>query len=463
LLTSLILPTPLPGGDMKRVAVFGLALAGAAAARALVARGVEVVLSDDSITDEHRRFASELGCTIVPVVTQSDVASFLDGVDVLIPAPGVAPHHRIIVEALVVGVSVRTEIDIAYEWEQQRSGGPRPILGVTGTDGKTTTTMIAAALLRGGGRSVGEVGNTDLPFMAAIDQSFDAFVVECSSFRLQFTDFFRCDASVWLNLAPDHLDWHGSLHNYTNAKRRLWAHSKNDDVVIAPVANELILESARTTPARCVTFGLDAGDYKVSSGSLMSPHGIICSVDELWRALPHDITNSLAAAALVIESGLSDVGDVATPLHNFESAHHRIELVGHFDGSAWYDDSKATSPHAALTAIRSFDRIVLIAGGRNKDLDLAQMATEPKRMVGVIAIGDDAGAIRNAFEGVCPVREAMSMDEAVVLAHGMATAGATVLLSPGCTSYDWYNNYNERGDDFQDKVRNYFNRTESSS
>ena len=448
---------------MKRVAVFGLAIAGAAAARALVVRGIEVVLSDDAITDEQRHLAGELGCTIVPVATQSDIAAFLDGVDVLIPAPGVAAHHRVIVEALARGISVRTEIDIAYEWEQQRSGGPRPILGVTGTDGKTTTTMITAALLRGGGRTVGEVGNTDLPFMAAIDQPFDAFVVECSSFRLQFTDAFRCDASVWLNLAPDHLDWHGSLESYTEAKRRLWAYSRTSDVVIAPVDNEIILESARATSARCVTFGLDAGDYTVSSGSLVSPLGVICSVDELWRSLPHDITNSLAAAALVIESGLSAVGEVAAPLHNFESAHHRIELIGHFDGSAWYDDSKATSPHAALTAIRSFEHVVLIAGGRNKDLDLAQMATEPKRMAGVVAIGDDADAIRRAFEGVCVVRDAMSMDEAVALAHGMAKNGETVLLSPGCTSYDWYNNYNERGDDFQDKVRQYFARTESSS
>ena len=448
---------------MRRVAVFGLALTGAAAARALVARGIEVVLSDDAITDAHRLLAHELGCTIIPVVTQTDLVSFLEGVDVLIPAPGVAQHHRVVVEALVRGVSVRTEIDIAYEWEQQRSGGPRPILGVTGTDGKTTTTMIAAALLRASGRSVGEVGNTDLPFMAAIDQPFDAFVVECSSFRLQFTDVFRCDASVWLNLAPDHLDWHGSLNNYMEAKRRLWAYSQSSDVVIAPVHNEMILEAARATPARCVTFGLDAGDYRVSSESLISPHGVICSVNELWRSLPHDITNSLAAAALAIESGLSVAGDVATPLHSFESAHHRIELVGHFDGSAWYDDSKATSPHAALTAIRSFDHIVLIAGGRNKNLDLAQMATEPRRMVGVVAIGDDADAIRHAFEGVCVVRNATSMEEAVDLAHGMTEGGATVLLSPGCTSYDWYSNYNERGDDFQAKVRKYFNRTESSS
>lgn len=448
---------------MKRVAVFGLALAGAAAARALVARGIDVVLSDDAITDEHRRFARELGCTIFPIVAQSDLGAFFDGVDVLIPAPGVAPHHRVIVEALVRKISVRTEIDIAYEWEQQRSGGPRPILGVTGTDGKTTTTMITAALLRDSGRAVGEVGNTDLPFMAAIDQPFDAFVVECSSFRLQFTDLFRCDASVWLNLAPDHLDWHGSFENYTEAKRRLWAHSQPDDVLVAPVNNATILDAARSSGSHCVTFGIDSGDYTVADGSLVCAHGVICSVDELWRALPHDITNSLAAAALVIESGLSAVGDVAAPLHAFESAHHRIEHVGRFGTSDWYDDSKATSPHAALTAIRSFKNIVLIAGGRNKDLDLTQMATEPKRMAGVVAIGDDAESIRHAFEGICVVREARSMTEAVAMADAIAQNGETVLLSPGCTSYDWYKNYNERGDDFQEKVRQHFHRTESSS
>ena len=445
---------------MKRVAVFGLALAGAAAARALVLRGIEVVLSDDALTDSHRELAAELACTIVAVDTPSGLANFLEGVDVLIPAPGVAPHHRVIAFALAHNVSVRTEIDIAYEWELQRPNGPRPILGVTGTDGKTTTTMIAAALLRARGRSVGEVGNTDLPFMSAIDQPFDAFVVECSSFRLQFTDMFRCDASVWLNLAPDHLDWHGSFEKYTEAKQRLWAHCRPGDVVVAPTNNMAIVDFARQTASRCVTFGLDSGDYRLENGSLVCDHGVICGVDQLWRAMPHDISNSLAAAALVVESGLCGIDEVASPLHTFESAHHRIELVGHFEGVAWYDDSKATSPHAALTAIRAFDRVVLIAGGRNKDLDLSHMASEPKRMVGVVAIGDDADKVIEAFREVCPVQMASSMREAVACASGLAEKNSTVLLSPGCTSYDWYNNYNERGDDFQRAVREYFNQSE---
>jgi UDP-N-acetylmuramoylalanine--D-glutamate ligase len=177
--------------------------------------------------------------------------------------------------------------------------------------------------------------------------------------------------------------------------------------------------------------------------------------------MPHDITNSLAAAALVVESGLVSADAIANALSNFESAHHRIEFIGEHKGSAWYDDSKATSPHAALTAIRAFDRLVLIAGGRNKGLDLSLMASEPARMLGVVAIGDDASLIAAAFEGVCPVRTAANMHEAVAEAALLAEPGTAVVLSPGCTSYDWYRNYNERGEHFTQCVSDYFEGTSS--
>lgn len=453
-------PIHLPGGDAMRAAVFGLGRAGEATARALVLHDYDVVLSDDNLSTGHQQLASELSCELLSVDNSSSRSQFLEGVDLLVPAPGVAPHHPVIVSALKKGIAVRSEIDIAYEWEQMRAGGPRPILGVTGTDGKTTTTMMAAELLRSQGRSVGEVGNTDLPFVTAVDQPFDAFVVECSSFRLNFTTAFRCDASAWLNLAPDHLDWHGSIEEYTAAKRQMWAHVTSIDVVVAPAGNSMIVDVAHSSGARCVTFGIDSGDYRVEHGSLVCPSGEIMATSDLWRSLPHDITNSLAATAMVIESGLCDVKEVSIPLGAFESAHHRIELVGQFEESAWYDDSKATSPHAALAAIRSFDRIVLIAGGRNKDLDLSQMATEASRVIGVVAIGEDSDAVAEAFAGKCPVRIAGSMSQAVAEAHGLIRDGATVLLSPGCTSYDWYANYNERGDDFQRQVREHFKSSE---
>lgn len=441
---------------MKRVAVFGLALTGTAVARALTHRGIEVVLGDDRLTDEHRALARELKCPLVDALSSTAIDELFDGVDTLIPAPGVPPRHRVITSAVSRGLFIRSEIDVAYEWEQQRVGGPRPILGVTGTDGKTTTTMIAAHLLRSAGLQTAEVGNTDVPFMAAIDESLDAFVVECSSFRLQYLSQFRCDASVWLNIAPDHLDWHPDFEHYVAAKKNMWKHSRSTDTAIAPYGNELIVTAAQQSGAKVVTFGGDGGDYRIVKNELVSPHGSMMKVDDLWRSMPHDVTNSLAAAAMVLETGLGALDVVAHGLRTFESAHHRIEFVGEFENTRWFNDSKATSPHAALTAIRAFDRLVLIAGGRNKDLDLNQMATEPHRMSGVVAIGDDAPLIENAFAGICPVVRANSMNEAVRSAHHLASKGDAVVLSPGCTSYDWYKNYGERGDDFMRAVRAYF-------
>ncbi len=450
------MPIRLLGDDMNRVAVFGLALTGRAVATALSSRGIDIVVSDDVDTSDNRSFADLVNASWVSMGESTSIDRFLDGVDTLMPAPGVPLHHEVIRRALEKGISIRTEIDVAYEWEQQRAGGARPILGITGTDGKTTTTMLTAAILRANDMRVAEVGNTDVPFMAALGDDVDAFVVECSSFRLQFTDMFRCNASVWLNLAPDHLDWHGSLANYTDAKKKLWAHALAEDVAVASADHPMIVEAAHQSGARVVTFGLSQGDYRFESGVLLSPHGVVTTQKDLWRSMPHDITNSLAAAALAVESGLCLVNGVSVPLRSFTSAHHRIELVGEFNGSSWYDDSKATSPHAALTAIRAFNDVVLIAGGRNKDLDLNQLAAEPGRMRGVVAIGDDAQLVADAFSGICPVINAQSMKDAVAAAADMATAGVSVLLSPGCTSYDWYRNYNERGDDFQLQVRTFF-------
>lgn len=443
---------------MKRVGVFGLGVAGTAVARALAGRDISVVLADDATSPTHRALAAELGADLVEMSGAGATGEFLSGIDTLIPAPGVPPRHAVIVGAQHASIPVRTEIDVAYEWESSRPGGGRPLLGVTGTDGKTTTTMLTGALLRTSGLKALEVGNTDVPFMAALDESVDAFVVECSSFRLRYTTMFRCAASVWLNLAPDHLDWHVSLEDYAAAKANLWAHVRTDDVAVAPAGDTRIESYAKNSGARVVTFGGPEADYRCERDVLAGPHGVIAPVSCLRRAMPHDISNALAAVALVESSGLLDGGApaVRTTLANFEPPHHRIEFVGEFAGSRWYDDSKATSPHAALTAIRAFDRIVLIAGGRNKDLDLSAMASEPSRMHAVVAIGDDAESIEAAFSGVCTVVRAASMAEAVARAAAMSSPGVDVLLSPGCTSYDWYNNYSERGSDFAEKVRAHF-------
>ena len=434
--------------------MFGLGVAGMAVASALHNRGETVILADDEFTKEHGDFARTLNCEFVDMTDEKTAVNILQRINRLAPAPGISESHHVITAARQMGLTIASELELAYNFEEQRNGGPRPMLGITGTDGKTTTTLMTAAMLHAAGHKSMAVGNTDTPLIAALDTDTQVFAVECSSFRLANCEHFRTRASVWLNIAPDHLDWHTNMESYSTAKAQLWAHTRAGDVAVAPADDARILQIAQQSTARTVTFGSVQGDYHAQDGRLNSPHGAIMNISDMKRAMPHDITNALAAAAISIESGLVEPSHVARALAEFDNAPHRIEYVETIDGVKWFNDSKATSPHASAVAINSFQNIVLIAGGRNKGLDLSELADQPKRMKAVVAIGDDAPEIEKAFDGVCRVVRGGSMQEAVQLARTLAVSGDVVLLSPACTSYDWYNNYMERGEDFMQCVRN---------
>jgi UDP-N-acetylmuramoylalanine--D-glutamate ligase len=434
--------------------VFGLGIAGTAVARALAARGIEPVLVDDKDAPSHHALAAELGVGFHPAPDLGTLSSLVKDVDFVMPAPGIPETHPIFAVSADLGREAMSEIELAYRWEQERRGGPRPMVGITGTDGKTTTTLLAAAMIRESGHRVAAVGNTETPLIAALADDVDAFVVECSSFRLALTRDFRVEAGVWLNLAPDHLDWHRDMVAYRAAKARIWSASRVDDVAVAPSADPSIVTAARASMARVVTFGV-AGedDYVLADGRLFASGAELIAAADMPRALPHDITNSLAAAAAVLESGTGSLSGVATALRSGRPAHHRIEFVAEAGGVAWYDDSKATSPHAVSTALRAFPSIVLIAGGRNKGLDLAGIAQAGAAVKAVVGIGESGDEIIRHFSGRCPSALATSMGEAVEHAASFAAPGDVVLLSPGCTSFDWYRNYEERGRDFADTVR----------
>jgi UDP-N-acetylmuramoylalanine--D-glutamate ligase len=437
----------------QRAMVYGLAVSGVATARALLARGYKVTVADDRPTPEALAAARQLGIDLYEAPSPPKIERLVERADVVVPSPGIPEDHSLIVAAQRVGVPVRSEIDLAYEWESARPGGARPMLAVTGTDGKTTTTMLATSMLDASGVSAIDAGNTDTPLVSALDFDVEAFVVECTSFQLARTSCFRPVAAAWLNLAEDHLDWHASMATYGAAKSRIWLHQQSFDAAIGFVDDPVVMDSLATAPGRHVTFGPAGADYHEAEGWLVGPQGRLAEVASLRRRLPHDITNALAAAALVLEPGLATVDGVAAALAVFEGPHHRIERVAERDGVEYYDDSKATTPHAALTAIRSFEQVVLVAGGRNKGLDLTAMAGAPERMRAVVAIGEATSEVEAAFAGVCAVTAADTMDGAVVLARDLAQAGDVVLLSPGCASFDWYRGYAERGDDFVRAVR----------
>lgn len=443
---------------MARALVYGLAVAGAATVRAMTARGVDVVAADDADTRQRRALAADLGVDLVIAPDDRELASLVERSDVVVPAPGVPEDHRVMSIARDRNRRLASEIELAYEWEQERPGGARPMLAVTGTDGKTTTTLWAVEMLAAGGCRAVAAGNTDVPLVAALDLDVDAFVVECTSFRLALTEHFRGEAAAWLNLAPDHLNWHRSMATYSAAKNKIYAQQRPDDVAIGFALDAEVMRQLDQAPARHVTFGADDADYRVVDDALVGPVGTLASVASLRRRLPHDLTNGLAAAALVLESRLADREAVASGLASFVGPPHRIELVGTADGVEWYNDSKATTPHAASVAIAGFDSVVLIAGGRNKGLDLAPMAAHADRVRALVAVGEAADVIADAFAGAVPstrILRASTMPEAVDVAGAAARPGDVVLLSPGCASFDWYpdGGYEARGDHFRELVR----------
>ena len=247
--------------------VYGLAVAGASTVRALRQRDIDVVVVDDDITAERAAMAAELDVELLGSMEQQALDRLVASCDLVSPSPGIPETHPVVDAARRHDVTLASEIELAYRWEQERPGGPRPMLAVTGTDGKTTTTLLTVEILRAAGLRTVDAGNTSTPLVDAIDQELDAFVVECTSFRLAWTPTFRAEAAVWLNLAPDHLNWHASMATYEAAKARIFTNQRPTDTAIGfasdPVGHAQSCECARAdrlVRARCR--GLPACDRR---------------------------------------------------------------------------------------------------------------------------------------------------------------------------------------------------------
>ncbi len=434
-------------GAPGRALVVGLGVAGEAAARRLRERGWSVDVVEDQPGETSRKRSAALAAE--GVVTHErpgldELVALAAGADLVVPSPPVPPSHPAITAAVAGGVAVWSEFELAARWSTL------PLVAVTGTNGKTTVTTLVEHMLRASGLRTVSAGNNDLPLVDALadEAELDVVVVEASSFRLQFTERFCPAVATWLNHAEDHLDWHPSMEHYTSAKARVWAAQGPDQVAVANAEDPVVLASASAARSRLVTFGLRTGDWRVEGDRLVMPYGdTLLRVDALRRSLPHDLTNALAATATAMAAGAS-LDAARQILTSFRGLAHRISLVAEHEGVSYYDDSKATDPHAAATAVAGFASVVLIAGGRNKGLDLSTLALSADRIRAVVAIGEAAGEVERAFAGLVPVTVAASMGDAVVAARWAARPGDAVLLSPGCASFDWYSSYAERGDDF---------------
>jgi UDP-N-acetylmuramoylalanine--D-glutamate ligase len=440
-----------------RVLVVGLAATGAAVVSYTRDAGHDVTVVDDAPGTSEAyvarvRRAQADGAVVVERPGVAEAASLGRDADLVVPSPGVHPDHPALVAAHDAGVPVRSEIDLAAARLRARPDGPR-LIAVTGTNGKTTVTTLIDAVLREAGIASVAAGNIGRPLLDAAGDDVDVIVAEVSSFQLAFiTDAFAPDVAVLLNVAEDHLDWHGSVDAYAQAKAELFRHQTRSGLLVVNRDDPVALALAAGAPGAVVRFGAGMpapGDYGVVGTDLVGPPGVLAAAPA--SRAPHDAANALAAAAGALAVG-ADVDAVARVLEHFVGLAHRVQMVGERAGVRYYDDSKATNPHATAAALAGFEHVVLIAGGRNKGLDLGGLRAHAARLRGVVAIGDAAAEVEAAFAQVVTVVRADSMGAAVHAASRLAHPGDAVLLSPACASFDWYESYAARGDDFARQV-----------
>jgi UDP-N-acetylmuramoylalanine--D-glutamate ligase len=440
------------------VLVCGAGVAGASAARALLRLGSPVQLTDRVESDAVAALAG-LGAQFMGALE-----SVPQGVDLVVTSPGWRPDHPLFADAALRGVEVIGELEFAW---RLRGANAAPWLAVTGTNGKTTTVRMLESILRAAGARALAVGNVGVPVIDAVlaDEPYDVLAVEMSSFQLYWSATVAPAAGALLNIAPDHLDWHGSLEDYASIKTKVWAGlvavGNLDDPAVARALHDATAQTrvgfTLRSPAR--------GNFGVRDGVLVdaayASDVALLAESEVRPSGPHNVANALAAAALARAHGV-EVEAVAAGLRNFEPDPHRNELVFTRDGVMWVDDSKATNPHAALASLLAYPRVVWIAGGQLKGAPVDELvATVAPRLTGAVLLGADRALLMQALRRHAPdvpVIEVSSTDdgamtEAVRAAAGFARPGDTVLLAPAAASYDMFTGYAARGTAFADAAR----------
>jgi UDP-N-acetylmuramoylalanine--D-glutamate ligase len=441
------------GYDGRRVVVAGLGLSGLAAARALLDRGATVVAVDGRDDEAARQAAEELRAGGAEV-RLGDAETAVEA-DLVVTSPGWRPDQPLLVASARAGIEVIGEPELA--WRLRPDGAP-PWLGVTGTNGKTTTVGLLAAMLGAAGRHTVAAGNVGLPLVDAVlaRPAYDVLAVELSSFQLHWSSTLRCVAASVLNVADDHVDWHGSFAAYAEDKARIL---RGDPVAVVNLDDPGSI-AASAGASRQIGFtvtGAAEGRYAVRSGSLVDPSGaVLAAPGELRLPGGHNVANALAAAALAATQGAAPEA-IRAGIRGYAADHHRNEPVASGAGVTWVDDSKATNPHAAAASLSAYPSVVWIAGGLLKGAAVDDLvAAEAHRLRAAVLIGRDRAAIAAALARHAPdvpvvtidTADTDGMDEAVRSAADLARPGDTVLLAPAAASMDMFRDYAERGDRF---------------
>ncbi|MDR1711728.1 MAG: UDP-N-acetylmuramoyl-L-alanine--D-glutamate ligase [Propionibacteriaceae bacterium] len=471
---SVAADSPQAGFAGRRVVVAGLGASGYAAADALLEQGAAVVALDDADSVGNQEKAKILETLGAEVRLGAGASAALPPADLVIASPGWPMWHPLFQQAQQRGTPIWGEVELAWRLRDPST----PWLGVTGTNGKTTTTSMLAAMLAAAGLRTAAVGNIGRPIMEAVLDEFhyDVLAVELSSFQLHWAHSVSLHSAVVLNVEPDHMEWYaGDMGEYTLDKGRIYQRVQQACVynVADPTTERLVVDADVVEGARAIgfTLGVPAPSMLgVVDGLLVDRAFIpqrrdsaveIAKVSDVRPAAPHNVANALAAAALARSFGVHPK-HIAEGLRSLEPGDHRIQLVAEVNSVRYVDDSKATNPHAAAASLAAFDSVVWIAGGQAKGVSFDDLVAQvAPKLRGVALLGVDQDVIARALAQHAPdvpvfatrSGENEAMRELVGWAASIAAPGDVVLLAPGCASRDMYVDYAARGDSFAAEVR----------
>ncbi|HBC91881.1 MAG TPA: UDP-N-acetylmuramoyl-L-alanine--D-glutamate ligase [Pelotomaculum sp.] len=442
----------------KRVLVVGAGKSGLAVAHFLINKGAAVVLADSSNPAYPGGELDRLAAAGVHLSLGGYPEVKRGSFDLVVMSPGVPLTVEPARLALEHGIVLTGELELAYRFSSA------PLVAVTGTNGKTTTTTLLGEIFRNAGNNTLVGGNIGTPLVTEVERygPQDMIVAEVSSFQLETTNTFKPKVALVLNITPDHLDRHVTMEGYVDAKAKIFANQEAGDFTVLNYDDPRTAALAGSSRARVIFFSrreaVPEGVY-VKGGRITAKLGTveedICGWDELGIPGAHNLENALAAVAAAKSLGVATTSLVHT-LKTFQGVAHRLEFVADINGVRYINDSKGTNPDASIKALEAYpEKIVLIAGGKNKGSDFGSFAEKVKERARVLVVlGQSAGAIADAARarGVENILYAKDFKDAVVLAHRAARPGEIVLLSPACASWDMFKSFEERGDLFREVV-----------
>lgn len=434
----------------KNILVVGLAKTGVACARFLARAGAAVTVTDlREETALGPQLAALAGLAIRYVLGRHDEPDFT-GADLIVVSPGVPQDHPLLLAARGGGVEIVSEIELASRFITA------PLVAITGTNGKTTTTTIAGELFRASGYATYVGGNIGDPLIELVEsgEQVERVVVEISSFQMEWADRFRPKVAALLNISEDHLDRYATYQEYIDAKLRIFSGQTREDFAVLNADDPLVWQYAGKLQARVFPF---SRRQALSEGIFLRDGVIVYRHDGFEATFPtrdfrlkgvHNLENIMAALACGLLMGCRPEESLRT-VRNFESLHHRMEFVRSFGGVSYYEDSKATNVGSVVKALESFNDITLIAGGKDKGGSYAPLAPLVRERVRhLILIGEAAPRMEGELGSLTDTRRAATMEEAVGLAAQVTEAGGVVLMSPACSSFDMFRDYEERAQRF---------------